>query len=201
MPTPRSTKSGTLLKHLPALGLQESRTQVRSGSTGKKDGRSVHFRIPHVHLPEETLRACETPAQLQRESCSGETTSKMAVGTEQFSRSKEHQLRKWQQQDSSTTFLDFFGMAGVASNAVSGSTQVHLSEASRVSRMLEKECPQVWIKLPPHRSHPVAGLLWERKLEEVHLEQNWEKVPTCECLYVHRKSQTILVRISHTWTT
>ena len=66
---------------------------------------------------------------------------------------------------------------------------------------------KVWIRLPPSRrpkqwasieepmvlfernpcGHPWAGLLWERKLEEV--KRHGEKVPRWECLYVHRKSQ------------
>ena len=35
--------------------------------------------------------------------------------------------------------------------------------------------------------HPLAGLLWERKIEEVLFEKGWEEVPTWVCLHVHTK--------------
>ena len=40
--------------------------------------------------------------------------------------------------------------------------------------------------------HPVAGLLWERQFEEVLLELGWEKVPSWECMFVHRKQRLFL---------
>ena len=40
--------------------------------------------------------------------------------------------------------------------------------------------------------HPFAGLLWERQLEEALLELGWEKVPTWECMFVHRKQGLFL---------
>ena len=64
-------------------GLQESQTQVRSGS--KMDGKICSFRIPHGPLSFETLRACGTPPKHQ-------------------SRTKEHQFRKWQRQFSGCNF-------------------------------------------------------------------------------------------------
>ena len=41
-------------------------------------------------------------------------------------------------------------------------------------------------------THPVAGLLWEGRLEEVLLQERWEKVPSWECLHVHRQAQLFL---------
>ena len=35
--------------------------------------------------------------------------------------------------------------------------------------------------------HPLAGLLRERKLEDVLYENEWKKVPTGECLHMHKK--------------
>ena len=35
--------------------------------------------------------------------------------------------------------------------------------------------------------HPLAGLLWERKFEELRFEKGWDKVPTWECLHAHKK--------------
>ena len=34
--------------------------------------------------------------------------------------------------------------------------------------------------------HFLAGLLWERQFEKVLLKHGWEKIPHCECLFVHR---------------
>ena len=42
----------------------------------------------------------------------------------------------------------FLGMAGEANDEVSATSQVHLSEASRLSLLLRKTA-QVWIRLPP----------------------------------------------------
>ena len=38
-----------------------------------------------------------------------------------------------------------------ANDAVSADTQVHMPEAPGLPRWSEKECPQVWIKIPPSR--------------------------------------------------
>ena len=35
-------------------------------------------------------------------------------------------------------------------------------------------------------SHPLEGLLWERQFEKVLLKHGREKIPNCECLFVHR---------------
>ena len=36
------------------------------------------------------------------------------------------------------------------------------------------------------------GLSWERQFEEILLEHGWEKVPTWECLFVHRELELFL---------
>ena len=38
----------------------------------------------------------------------------------------------------------------------------------------------------------LAGLLWERQFEEVQLDLRWEKVPSWECMFVHRKQGLFL---------
>ena len=40
--------------------------------------------------------------------------------------------------------------------------------------------------------HPLAGLLWERQFEKILLKHGWEKVPNCECLFVHREKGLFL---------
>ena len=97
------------------------------------------------------------------------------------------------------TFLDTMSrrpsMTGEANDAVSAYTQVHMSEAHRLLRPPEKECPQVWIRLPPFRrpqrwdaiqepvvllgrtayGHSLAGVLCERRMGEEHFETQMEK--------------------------
>ena len=76
------------------------------------------------------------------------------------------------------------GMSGEANDAVSAHAQVKMSDASRLLEILETDCPTVWIWLPRNSpkhednidgahlyGHPLAGLLCERRLEEVLLEK------------------------------
>ena len=86
-------------------------------------------------------------------------------------------------------------------------TQVKMTEAPRSLRMPKEECPEIWIRIPVRQrpkgwnsiedpvvslernffGHPLASLLWERNVEEVTVEKEWEKVPTWECLLLHKK--------------
>ena len=50
------------------------------------------------------------------------------------------------------------------------------------------EEPVVPFERNPYR-HPVAGLLWERKSEEVLLKHNWEEVPTWEHMWKSLRTQ------------
>ena len=40
--------------------------------------------------------------------------------------------------------------------------------------------------------HPLAGPLWERQFEKILLKHGWEKIPNCECLFVHREKGLFL---------
>ena len=63
-----------------------------------------------------------------------------------------------------------------------------MTEAPRLLRMSKEECFEMWICLDRNLcGHPVAGLLWERKCEDVPFETGWEKVPTWKCLHVHNE--------------
>ena len=104
------------------------------------------------------------------------------------------------------------GMTGQAADAVKAYTQVQLSKAPTLLGLPKNECPDTWISLPASRhpaswkniqdpvcplernlyGHPLAGLLWERHLEEALLKLKWEKIPGWECLYVHREQQLFL---------
>ena len=49
--------------------------------------------------------------------------------------------------------------------------------------------------VPPERNlhgHPLAGLFWERQFEKILLKHGWEKIPNCECLFVHREKGLFL---------
>ena len=79
-------------------------------------------------------------------------------------------------------------MAGSAADCVSAYTQVKLEEMYRLLKLPKNKCPVIWIKIPRDRwpkwwfekgfkdpvvpllvnlyGHPLAGLLWEKHLEE-----------------------------------
>ena len=40
--------------------------------------------------------------------------------------------------------------------------------------------------------HPLAGLFWERELDKILLEHDWEKVPYWEYLFAHREKGLFL---------
>ena len=105
------------------------------------------------------------------------------------------------------------GMAGETSDAVSAYTQEKMTEALRLLRLPKGECPEIWIRNPPRQrpkgwdkiddpvfllernfyGHPLAGLLWESKFEEVIFEKGWEKVTTWECLYLRAQKNRIIL--------
>ena len=104
------------------------------------------------------------------------------------------------------------GMGGQAADAVKAYTQVPLKKAHDLLGLPHEECPETWISLPRSRQpaswekivdpvcplernlygHPLAGLLWERHLEEALFKMSWEKLQGWECLYVHREQQLFL---------
>ena len=98
------------------------------------------------------------------------------------------------------------GCAGQAADTVSAYTQVQWKMLQKYSNIPKSDCPDIWIRLPRHKwpkswssmedpvvplernlyGHPLAGLLWERQFEKILLKHGWEKIPNCECLFVHR---------------
>ena len=87
-----------------------------------------------------------------------------------------------------------------------------MGNAPKLLKIPKSECPDIWTRLPRHKwpkswssiedpvvplernlfGHPVAGLLWERRLEKILLQHSWEKVSNCECLFVHREKGLFL---------
>ena len=125
-----------------SIGLQESQTQVESGSTGDEGRATCSIPVPHGRLPSHTLRARHnaSPKIQRRKSCSGETTSKTTVGcravfTEQGASASQTAARFL------GTLSRHRGMNGEAMDAVSAHTQVHMSEAPRLLRFSEKRTP------------------------------------------------------------
>ena len=104
------------------------------------------------------------------------------------------------------------GCDGQAADAVSAYTQVKMEGAHKLLKIPKSECPDIWIRLPKHRrlqswssmedpvvplernlyGHPLAGLLWDRQLEKVLLENGWEEVPNWECLFANREKRLFL---------
>ena len=104
------------------------------------------------------------------------------------------------------------GCDGQAADAVSAFTQVKMDDAHKLLKIPESECPDIWIRLPRQKwpkswssmedpvvplernlyGHPLTGLLWERQFEKILLKHGWEKIPNCECLFVHREKGLFL---------
>ena len=95
------------LQHQPGWDFKTGQSKSEVVQQAKKDGQVDHFAslMDLCHL--KTLRACDTSPHIERESRAPEkTTSKTTVDTEQYSRSREPQLRQWQWQDSWIQFPD-----------------------------------------------------------------------------------------------
>ena len=100
---------------------------------------------------------------------------------------KEHQLVKWRKQHLCTQCPDFRAWQEKPTTQCQHTRKSKTSETSRLLREPETCCSQVWIRLPPSRGsktwnateepvvtlerslhgHPLAGLSWERRLEDV----------------------------------
>ena len=139
----------------------------------------------------------------RRVSCFGERPSKMSVDTEQFSRSKEIQLRDWRQPNvwirsalarlvKPTTWNQPLRRCTYRKrpdcydcerrSAHRCGLDCHPVEGPNNRTRLENW----WFTLKRNLyGHPLAGLLWGRTLEEVLLKQIGEKVRPWKCLHVN----------------
>ena len=97
-------------------------------------------------------------------------------------------------------------------DSVSSFSQVKMEDAPRLLRIPKSEWPDFLISVPQHKwpkswsnvkdpvvpfernlyGHPLAGLLWDRRFEEVPMDLGWKKLPNWECLFVHRKQGLFL---------
>ena len=94
--------------------------------------------------------------------------------------------------------------SGQVSDAVSAFTQFEMKDTPDFLHLSREDCPKIWIRLPTARrpqhrdsiDDPVVplernlhghGLLCERKVEKLLLEEEWKRVPRLECLHLHCK--------------
>ena len=104
------------------------------------------------------------------------------------------------------------GCAGQAADTVSAFSEVKMEDVSKLLKIHNSECPDMWIRLPRRKwpeswysmedpvvplernlyGHPLAGLLWERQFGKILLKYGWEKVSNWECLFVHREKGLFL---------
>ena len=106
-------------------------------------------------------------------------------------------------------FMDFIGRVpgndSEDSDAVKAYTQVRLDSLSNL--LGEKVQADTWITLPRERrpkswdaidnpvcpllrnlyGHPLAGIIWEKHCQKAILQAGFEKIPSWECLFVHRE--------------
>ena len=173
-------KSGTIKEHA-SMGSKEGEIKGRSRPSGEEgwknsslrevDGTSVDLKnSPNLQNTSRNTRGAVV--------LTGATTSKTMKDTEHYSRSKVLQRLRWQRQ----LFLD---TVSKPSDALSAYTQVKTTEAPRLLRLPEEECPWecgsgflhdkdqpieimltiLWYLLKGiSNGLPSAGLLWERKI-------------------------------------
>ena len=103
------------------------------------------------------------------------------------------------------------GCKGEDSDAVGAYTQVSLWAAHLLLGGAKANFVETWISFEnmPHRrlkswdkiedpvcilklnlyGHPLVGSLWERSCQNIIFEEGFEKVPSWECMFVHRKEK------------
>ena len=161
------------------MGLNEGESKVWSHQSSREGWKNSSLREFDGPLWLEEFPTCKTPPEMQGARCApGATTSKTKKETEQDSRSKVPQRLRWQRQ----LFLD---PVSKPSDALSAYTQVKTTEAPRLLRLPEEECPWesgsgflhdkdqpieimltiLWYLLKGiSNGLPSAGLLWESKI-------------------------------------
>ena len=98
-------------------------------------------------------------------------------------------LPKCQQQKIVSTMSRLRGIAGEANGAGSAATHVTIKDASQTAKGASNGTPSYTTFL-----WPLTGLLWERKMEEILIQESWEQViagevfisiekPNCSCQY------------------
>ena len=147
--------------------------KVRSKSEVVRQRRRMEKTVNFAHLMDpchlKNAELADTFRNTRSEWCSGRTTSTTkkdrAVFTDQGASASQMATAK---------FLDTIskvpGMTGVTGDAVWAFTQVKMTEAPRLFRLPQEECPELWIRIPP-RQRPKG---WD-KIDDlvVPLERNF----------------------------
>ena len=129
----------------------------------------------------------------------------------QYLQNKDYQHHKWRQQKSWISYPDCLVAMDKQQTQYQLIPKWKMEDAHKIiensqigmSRHLDSstttQVAQIMVQYGrPSRSsswtksvygHPLAGLLWERQFEKFVLKYGWEKVPTWECLFVHREKR------------
>ena len=194
-PKPPWINNGKTEEH-PSMGRKEGETKDWCHMSIEEGWTNSSFREFDGPLSLDECRTCKTPPEIQRASCAlGETPSQTKNDTEEYSRSKVLERLRWQRQSSWTPSQSF---------VVWLEKQVTLFQRTLRSKWLNltdccdcqtKNVLKFSIRIPPRQrpkgwnsvddlvvllerslyGHPIAGLLWERKVEEAILWKEMEK--------------------------
>ena len=170
-------------------------TKVRSEKEGIDDARTsgakVHFAslMDICHLKNAELEAKHQKYKgrvVLRGDIVKNDLGSYAVSTEQGSSASQMTAARIMDIISRLSSCD-----GQAADAVLAYTQMKMEDAHKLFKIPKSDCPDIWIRpvVPLERNlygHPLAGLSWERQFEKILLKHCWEKIPNCECLFVHR---------------
>ena len=200
------------LEKISAWNLTKVRSKKEVIDEGRTSGAKVHFAslMDICHLKNAELEAKHQKykgrvvlrCDIVKDDCGS-----YAVFTEQGSSASQMTAAKIMDITSRLP-----GCNGQAADAVSAYTQVKMEDAHKLLKIPESECPDIWIRLPRHQwpksrssmenpvvplernlyGHPLAGLLCERQFEKILLKHGWEKIPNCECLFVHSEKGLFL---------
>ena len=97
--------------------------------------------------------------------------------------------------------------AGQAADAESAYTQVKMEDAPKLLKIPKSECPEMWMRLPRHKTLQIQWFLLNETCTDTHLvvscekdsskkfywDLHWKKVPHWECLFVRRQQGFVLV--------
>ena len=210
------------LAKIPAWNLTKVRSKSEVIDEARTKGRKVHFAslMDICHLKNAELEAKQQKYKgrvVLRGDIVKDDSGSYAVFTEQGSSASQTTAAKVMDIRSRLP-----GCARQAADAVSAFSLVKMDDAPKLLKNPKSECPDIWIRLPRHKwpkswssmedpvvllegnlyGHPLAGPLWERQFENILLQHGGEKVPTWECLFVHRDKGLFLsvyVDITSNW--
>ena len=161
-----------------SVGCRESEAKVRSHPSDEEGWKNSSPREFGGPLSLEERRTYKGRVVLRMDNVKDEGGYKAAL-TEQGASASQMAAARFL--DTISKLLDMVGETG---DAISTYTQVKMTEAPRLLRMPKEECPEIWIRIPPRQrphgwnkiedpavllernlcGHPLAGLLWKRKI-------------------------------------